>query len=88
MLLGIDRRKDTGHTYFLCTTVDARNNVLNPTKRKKMRLDMKRQQEQIWNDMASKTARESKELGSSKEVEEEMVKNSRPLVIQVLKMVV
>lgn len=80
MLLGSDIRKDTGHDYFFCLSIEARNNVLNPAKRKKTTLDLKKQQEQIWNEMASRAPRKWRGYGSELEVDEESVKDTRPLV--------
>lgn len=82
MLLGSDPRQDTGHDYFFCLTIEARNNVLNPAKRKRVAIDMKKKQEQIWNEMASKTPHKWKGFGSEIEVDEELVVDSRPLVSQ------
>ncbi|CAL8110058.1 unnamed protein product [Orchesella dallaii] len=80
MLLGSDPRKETGHDYFICLTVEARNNVLNPPKKKKVALDLKQQQEQIWNEMASKAPRKWRGYGSELEVNDENVIDSRPLL--------
>lgn len=80
MLLGSDIRKETGHDYFFCLTIAARNNVLNPAKRKKATLDLKKQQEQIWNELASRAPRKWRGYGSELEVDEEIVKDTRPLV--------
>lgn len=80
MLFGSDPKNQTGHKYFLCLTIEARNNVLNPKRRKRLVMDLKAQQEQVWNEMASIAPRKWRGYGSEVEVDEENVLDSRPLL--------
>ena len=45
MLLGVDVNKQTGHPYYLCTTIEARNLVINPPKKKRVVIDLKKKEE-------------------------------------------
>jgi hypothetical protein len=81
MLLGVDFMQATGHAYYFCTTIEARNLVLNPPpKRSKISVDAKQKEEDEWTKLCSIEPRKWRSLGSEVEVEEETVQNSRPLV--------
>ena len=45
MLLGIDFLKQTGHQFYLCVTPEARNFILNPPKKRKVVVDLKKKEE-------------------------------------------
>jgi len=80
LLLGVDVTKQSGHDYYLCLSVEARNRVLNPPRRRKVFVDLRKKEEEAWNEMSSIAPRKWKGFGSEKEVEDEMEKESRPPV--------
>ena len=45
MLLGIDFLKQTGHQFYICVTPEARNFILNPPKKRKVVVDLKKKEE-------------------------------------------
>jgi hypothetical protein len=48
MLLGVDLAQATGHPYYFCTTIEARNLVINPPRKKrKIAIDAKQKEEVI-----------------------------------------
>ncbi|CAG7727820.1 unnamed protein product [Allacma fusca] len=80
MLMGIDFLQQTGNTFYLCVTPEARNYVLNPPKKRKVFVDLKKKEEEAWDKLASIVPRKWRSLGSELEVDAESIKNSRPLL--------
>ena len=87
MLLGVDSNRQCGHDFFLCLTTSARNRVLNPPKKKKSFVDIKKKEEDKWTELSSRAARKWRGFGSEVEVDMEKDNVPRPMVRNLYKLI-